>query len=232
MSDADTTPYAASTTGSTPDSAPGSAHYSTPEETRPPRNWFGLSSLIAGLVALLGSAIPVLNYLSGFLAIAGIVLGVIALLVKDRRRGQGIAGIVISAIALILSIILAIVYTVGAVRWIVDQTEAGGFGVGSGGADTVEVTYEVDGNSNVAAIKYTDYADGRPSSEILTSTSLPFTETITIPAGDDGDLDDFGLLAQSEGGALSCRITVDGTVVDEETSSGTGAFVSCNAGDD
>lgn len=78
-----------------------------------PGNGLGVTSLVLGILALLGAFIPFINYVSGFLAVIGLVLGAIALARKGRPKGTAIAGVVISAIALILSVVLAFSYTAG-----------------------------------------------------------------------------------------------------------------------
>ncbi|WP_374947368.1 DUF4190 domain-containing protein [Agreia sp.] len=70
-----------------------------------------LSALIIGAVALIGSFIPFLNYVTGFLAFVGLVLGVIAIFLKARKKTLAIVASAVSLLALILSIVLSIVYT-------------------------------------------------------------------------------------------------------------------------
>lgn len=74
-------------------------------------NGLGLASLIVGGVALIGAFIPVVNYVSGFVAFVGLVLGVIALFLKGRSRVLALIGSIVSFVALALSIILAVAYT-------------------------------------------------------------------------------------------------------------------------
>lgn len=84
--------------------------------TAPPAkrgNGLGLAALILGIVALIGAFIPFVNYVSGVIAVAGIILGIIAITRKDKPKKAGMAGLIVSVIALILSIVLAIAYTVG-----------------------------------------------------------------------------------------------------------------------
>ncbi|NQX11018.1 DUF4190 domain-containing protein [Microbacteriaceae bacterium VKM Ac-2855] len=96
-----------------PGGGPG-APYGSPPPTGPRRfNGLGLAALICGGIALLGSFIPFLNYLTGFLAFVGLVLGIIGLVLKGRAKGLAVAGTIVSAVALVLSIVLAIVYTAG-----------------------------------------------------------------------------------------------------------------------
>jgi len=216
MTDHATAPYAS------PASPPGP----TPE-----KNGWGLAALIIGIVALLGAFVPILNYATGLMALAGIALGVVALLVKDRRRGQGIAGIVINSVALLLSMVLAIVYTVAGVRMIgdfADQASGGGVGI----SRTVELTYEVVSDGDRADIRYSSYDedDGTIDIEIEDNESLPFSASIDVPAQDGPALDSFVVIAHGAPGStsVSCRIIFDGTVFDQETSTGPDAVVTCN----
>ncbi|WP_041465324.1 hypothetical protein [Clavibacter nebraskensis] len=98
-----------------------------PEPTAPrdrkTSNGVGLAALIVGVVSLVGAVIPLVDYASGFLAVVGIVLGIIGLILKDRPKGMALGGLILSTIALILSIVLAIVYTVGIATIIGDAVE-------------------------------------------------------------------------------------------------------------
>ena len=67
--------------------------------------------MIIGSVALLGSFIPFINYITGFFAFVGLVLGVIAIFLKGRKKTLAIVGSAVSLLALILSIVLSIAYT-------------------------------------------------------------------------------------------------------------------------
>lgn len=82
----------------------------------PQGNGLGLAALIIGILALIGAFIPFVNFVSGLLALVGLVLGVIALFRKGRPKGKAIAGTILSAIAMVLSIILANTYTAGFVN--------------------------------------------------------------------------------------------------------------------
>ncbi len=73
----------------------------------------GLASLIVGGVALLFSFIPFINYVSGLIAVVGIVLGIVALVQKGRKKPLAIAGTIVSVVALVLSVVLAVAYTAG-----------------------------------------------------------------------------------------------------------------------
>ena len=83
-----------------------------------------------------------------------------------------------------------------------------------------EVKYEIYGNGTVATINYLDL-DAQPQK--AENVALPWTLdlTTTAPAASPN------IVAQSDGGSISCRITVDGVVKDERTTDGVNAQTFC-----
>jgi hypothetical protein len=81
--------------------------------TKSVKGGIATASLVLGILALVGAFIPFVNYVSGLLAIVGAVLGLVAVIQKNRRRGTALAGLIISIIATVLSVVLAITYTAG-----------------------------------------------------------------------------------------------------------------------
>lgn len=82
---------------------------------QPPRaagNGLGIASLVLGIVTMAGFAIPVLNVGGIGAGIVGLALGIIGLIVKFKPRKAAIAGVILSGIGLILSIVLVVVYSV------------------------------------------------------------------------------------------------------------------------
>jgi hypothetical protein len=75
-------------------------------------NVFGLISLIAGGVAFLFGVtvgwIPYVGFAFVFIALAGLVLGIVGLIVKNKGKGLAIAGTIVSGIALLLTAIISI----------------------------------------------------------------------------------------------------------------------------
>lgn len=67
--------------------------------------------MVLGIVTMVGFAIPFLNYVTIVTGIAGVVLGIVGLVIKFRPRKAAIAGVILSGLGLILSIVLVIVYT-------------------------------------------------------------------------------------------------------------------------
>lgn len=83
-------------------SAPAQGHQS---------NGFGITAMILGIVTMVGFAIPFFNYFTVVTGIAGVVFGIIGLVIKFRPRKAAVAGLILSGLGLILSIVLAVVYT-------------------------------------------------------------------------------------------------------------------------
>jgi Mycobacterium membrane protein len=83
-----------------------------------------------------------------------------------------------------------------------------------------EVKYEIFGTGTVATINYLDL-DAQPQKVVNTSLPWTLTLTTTAPAASPN------IVAQSDGGSISCRITVDGVVKDERTTDGVNAQTFC-----
>ena len=83
-----------------------------------------------------------------------------------------------------------------------------------------EVRYEIFGTGTVATINYLDL-DAQPQKAV--NVTLPWTLdlTTTAPAASPN------IVAQSDGGSISCRITVDGVVKDQRTTDGVNAQTFC-----
>jgi hypothetical protein len=83
-----------------------------------------------------------------------------------------------------------------------------------------EVKYEIFGTGTVATINYLDL-DAQPRK--AENVPLPWTLdlTTTAPAASPN------IVAQSDGGSISCRITVDGVIKDERTTDGVNAQTFC-----
>lgn len=96
---------------STPPPADAAAS-STAQQSERSGKGLGIAALIIGIVAFLGFAIPVLNVLSALLAIVGLVLGILALR-KASAKGVPLSGVILSGLALLLSVIFIVVYAVG-----------------------------------------------------------------------------------------------------------------------
>ena len=189
--------------------------------TRPGRIAVGLSSLILGVGALVASVVPLMNLLAAAVAVVGFVLGLIALFIPTQRRDIAIGGIVVSAVAAVLSIVLAIVYMAGAVWAISDSLDRV--------TTTETIVYKVIGDSTDASITYTRGDGGETFPQPLTDQELPFIAQQVVTVDEDLDDSDYTVTATNgaTGGDIRCVLLFDGIVFDEVSSSGAGATVTC-----
>lgn len=100
-------------TGSTP-AAFTPTYAGAPEAPTPPKagkNGLAVAALAIGIVSIVMAVIPFVNYVAGFFAFIGLVLGIIALVLKNRAKKMAIVGVILNAVAGLLAIILAFAYT-------------------------------------------------------------------------------------------------------------------------
>jgi hypothetical protein len=83
-----------------------------------------------------------------------------------------------------------------------------------------EVRYEIFGTGTVATINYLDL-DAQPQKAENVPLPWSLDLTTTAPAASPN------IVAQSDGGSISCRITVDGVVKDQRTTDGVNAQTFC-----
>ncbi|PPF86256.1 hypothetical protein C5B96_04900 [Subtercola sp. Z020] len=194
----------------------------------PPKrgNGFGVTALVLGILALLGSFIPFLNYATGFLALVGIVFGIIGLIVKGRPKVLAGVGLGISVLALILSIVLAIVYTAAFAGSV-----SSAIATASAEANVeVPVVYSVTGDGT-ASITYSTFTTGTSGSESANGQTLPFEKDVVAKTGGSFDYNSFSVSAIGDENttSLTCTITVNGKVVSTQTGTGAYATALCNA---
>lgn len=211
-------------------------------------NGVGLAAFIVGIVAFVFAVIPFVCFVGWLPAIAAIVLGIIGLVLTGRKRRLALAGLILGAVALIVSIVVSAVIIAG----YIDQAAkdlpstfpsdfASGAADGSSGgpsaspipvvpagSHTIVFTMTGRGTASVSALAY---AGGR-SGSAHREGALPFTRTehFTSKAGDLGV---FSLYASSQGGGstpLACTITLDGrSLVTKTSATRAGNFVFCSA---
>ena len=213
------------------------------------KNPVGLAALIVGIVALVFAVIPFLSFIAWLPAIAAIVLGIIGLVQKNRLRTFAWIGLALGVIAWIVAIVVSIASVAGVAGAINDQVESASTDpaatvpsedatnpseddadVEEGGAATRTVTYEVTGDGTSAGnVTYLTVNDGNSGSEQATGAALPFTKEIEIADAGVFTASVFSLVAQAgDGTTISCKITADGEVISEQTSTGQYAVVSCS----
>ncbi len=189
-------------------------------------NGFGVTALVLGIVTVVAFAIPFVNYVAIATGVAGVVFAIIGLVVKGRTRGTSIAGLILSGLGLVLSIVMVIVYSAifFAASKAVDDTN-------KAAAAEHTVVYTVTGDSTDSSITWSTYTDGESGTEQASDATLPWTKEVTVTGSSEGlSFNSFSLSAMNgeTGGDITCEIAVDGKVVSTKTASGQYASATCS----
>jgi len=78
----------------------------------------GLAAMIIGIIAVVLGFIPFCGYFALLPAIVGLILGIVDVKQKSKAKqpkGQGMAGIVLNAVAIIVILLWTLVFATGAV---------------------------------------------------------------------------------------------------------------------
>jgi len=189
-------------------------------------NGFGVTALILGIITIVGFAIPFVNYAAIVTGVAGVVFAIIGLVAKYRTRGTSIAGLILSAVGLILSIIMVVVYSAiffAASKAVDDSNKAA--------ATEHTVVYTVTGDSTDSSITWSTYTDGDSGSEQASGAKLPWTKEVTVKGSSEGlNFNSFTVTASNgtTGGEIACEIKVDGKVVSTKSATGEYASATCS----
>lgn len=99
----------------TPEPAPMASPTQTAPVPAVKNSGLAIAALVLGILALLGSWIPILNNFSILLGVVGVILAIVGLVgvSKGKKGGKGlaIAGLVLSILAIAISLVLQSVYT-------------------------------------------------------------------------------------------------------------------------
>lgn len=206
-----------------------------------PRNGFGVTALVLGILGLLFSFIPIIGMIAWPLVLLGLLFGVLGVVRASRgradNRGVAIAGTVLSAIGLVICIAYASMVaaavsglptTVPAAAPAVSAPESDAVASAPAAAGGDVITYEVTGSGTAGNITYVK--DDKMGMEQVNGTSLPWTKDVTFDAG-VLTFQPLSLVAQSGSGGngeITCRILRNGEEITSSTSSGPYAVVSCS----
>lgn len=190
-------------------------------------NPVGLAALIVGIIAFIFAVLPFLSFIAWLPAVAAIILGIIGLVQKGRKKATSAVGLALGVLAIIVGIIVTLASIAGvasSVQQTIDEDEADA-------SEIVTLTYEVTSDAPTATnITYSTFTDGNDGTQQATDAALPWSQSIEVERGGDFDFNFYSLLAQASQGAttISCKITFDGQVLSEQTSTGEFAVVTCN----
>jgi uncharacterized membrane protein (UPF0136 family) len=185
------------------------------------KNGLGVASLVLGIVAIAGCLIPFLNIGSIVIAIVGLVLGVVALLLKNRKKGLAIAGTIVS----LASLIIAITVTATAASVVSTSIKEGTIKAGE------TLTYEVTSDAPVAGnITYSTFTSSGSGMSQNSDAPLPFKKDVPLVEGNLYATTIFSLTAMASADAttITCKVSRAGTVLATNTSTGSMAMVSCS----
>lgn len=195
-------------------SYPHSYPYQPLPQRPAPSNWQGIVALICGIIAILTSFIPVVNFGAIAFGLAAVVFGVIGLLARHLPKALSITGIVLGAVAVVISVLVLVLTATlfNAFTRALDQYQ-------SEVSDGRHVSYEVTVDSGQAVIEYASQS-GHPTA---TTTGTWRRDVVLL---DDTDTAAVAASGTTPTGSqhLTCRLVIDGEIVD--TSSGTGS-VAC-----
>ena len=88
--------------------------YPTPTAAAVPKasNTLGRVALVLGIVAFVCAFIPLINFVAGLVGVAGVIVGIVALFGKNTVKGSALTGAILSAVAIVVSVVLVIVYSI------------------------------------------------------------------------------------------------------------------------
>ncbi|NQD42411.1 DUF4190 domain-containing protein [Glutamicibacter halophytocola] len=68
-----------------------------------PRNGFGVTALVLGIIAVIFSFIPLVGIVSFFVGGLAVIFGIIGLTRKNRAKGLSVAGLILGAVGIIIA---------------------------------------------------------------------------------------------------------------------------------
>ncbi|SFT45328.1 CD20-like family protein [Actinopolyspora lacussalsi subsp. righensis] len=212
-----------------------------------PKNGMGITALVLAIVGILLAWIPVIGFFGFILGALAIIFGIIGVVRGHKGTATNLVmsyiGLALGVIAFIVSIVVFVSLT-NAVNDQLNETNSGpgqsgqeqsapssstnseGQGQSSGdgqdAAGSGKVLYEVTGSGGASSITY---GKGTQTSQ-QTNAELPWSKETGIA----DSVQFYSLTAQNgqSGGDITCKITVDGEVLAENTSNGQHAMVTCN----
>jgi amino acid transporter len=184
---------------------------------QPPRNGLGTAGFVLGLIGLLFSFLPVVGVVAWPLVILGLIFSLIGVYraVKGRatNKGLSIAGVILSVIGLVICIV-----------W-VSATAKAANDVTKQANETVTIGYDAGGTAKGATVTYSTFSDGA-SADGQVTTNLPWHKDVQATGFARGGV--LTVTAGMDGGTVSCKVTVDGTVQKTSTASGPLASATCS----
>lgn len=184
-----------------------------------PSNGLGTAGFVIGLIGLVLSFIPLIGVVAWPLVILGIIFSSVGIskAVKGRatNKGLAIAGLVVSVIGLVICILWAAV-------WKTASDE-----INEEANREAVIVYEITGDATNVDVTYSVFSDADVSTKDETVATLPWTKEVkTKGYVKEGQV----IVTTGEaGGNVTCKITVDGKVVESNTASGPFEMATCDS---
>ncbi len=142
------------------------------ETTKKPTSGLAVAGLVLGIVAILGSFIPIINNISFIIAIVGGILATVALVgaVKGKHGGKGmaIAGVVLAVVSIVLVLV-----TQSAFKSALDKTSENL----KSGSQPVETSQSQQSDNKG------EQSSQKESKETKDYSNMPVGETVTLEKG-------------------------------------------------
>lgn len=185
----------------------------------------GLVSLILGIIAVIFGVFPLLSFIAWLPGVTAIILGIVGLVLKNKKRPLAVIGLVLGVLAVIAGIVvtLASIAAVGtSISESIEEEQPNA-------SEIIDLVYEVTSDAPTADITYSTFTDDQNGTQQAGDAALPFTETIRVERGSALDFNIFSLSATSSQDATTttCKITLDGQVISEDTGNGSFAIALC-----
>jgi hypothetical protein len=182
-----------------------------------PRNGLGTAGFVLGLIGLLFSFIPFIGVVAWPLVILGLVFSLVGFSRgrggQATNKGLALAGAILSVIGLLICILYATAFTKAASDITTEVNK------------TVTVSYDAGGTAKDATVTYSTFSSSG-SSEGQLDTALPWHKDVRTDGFGKGGI--LTVTAGVDGGTVTCKVTVDGTVQKTATASGTFASATCS----
>ncbi|WP_307795801.1 MmpS family transport accessory protein [Amycolatopsis sp. 195334CR] len=192
---------------------PAMPYQGQPPQQQPPRNGIGITGFVLGLVGLIFSPIPFIGVIAWPLVILGLIFSILGVVRVNKgvatNKVLSIVGIVASVLGLGVCIAWIFIFN-SAVNEVQDEYNR-----------TAAVTYDVTGTGSNVEVTYGEALN--PQSE--TVSTLPWSKQTENKGIIKGGM--LTVMADENGGDITCKITVDGAVVAENTASGPFAVAVC-----
>lgn len=182
-----------------------------------------IAGLILGAVAFVVALIPLFGIgLVWVPALLALIFGIIGLTGGRPKKVLAIIAVALSVISVIVAIVTFTAGVAGVAKSVEEATAT----------EPAEVVYEITGDGGSANVSYSSWADGEFGSQSANGAPLPWSQTETIEVAKNSTFDFTSLTLSATGNeattTLTCKITVDGEVVSENTSTGAYALVMCS----